>query len=717
MKSLDTIFYPRSIAVVGASASPGKVGHDIFSNLLKGGFRGTLFPVNPIAPSINSVKAYPSITDIPDSVDLAIIILPPKLALAGVEEAIAKGVGGVVIVSAGFREVGEEGRMIEDQIVATCRKAGVRLIGPNCLGVINPVDTVQMNASFSRRMPQPGNISFVSQSGALCTSVLDFAADRGFGFSKFISIGNKADVDELDLLRYLRDDPDTEVIMIYLEELRRGPEFIREARKITSGDRPIPILAIKSGRTSEGAAAAASHTGSLAGSDAVYDAIFKQSGIIRCDTIDQLFDYANVFTYKTKSKVGKRIRKLPAGNRVAIVTNAGGPGILATDMTTSSGLQLAQFHEKTLTALASHLPSAASLKNPVDVIGDAPKDRYEKALAAVLNDENVDGALVILTPQSMTNALGTAEVVVNIAHRSRKPVICCFMGIGDVSEGVKYFQDNGYPVYRFPENAARAFSILYRYSSWLTRQQFAPFKLTHDRERASELIQKCLAEGRTRLGELDGNALLQCYGIPVLPTALAKTAEEATDIAAKIGFPVVMKIVSPQILHKSDAGGVLVGIKTPEEARAAFEQIVANARKFDPQAEIEGVLVVKMASAGEEVIIGATRYPIFGPLIMFGLGGIFVEVFKDVEFGLAPLDRNDAYQMIESIKGYKLLRGFRGRPAVDTESIERILVSLSDMVLNHPEIQEMDINPLLVHEKGKGATAADCRIILQPLSE
>jgi acetate---CoA ligase (ADP-forming) len=717
MKGLDAIFYPRSIAVVGASATPGKVGYDIFANILKGGYQGTLYPVNPSAHSISSVRAFVSIADIPDSIDLAIIILPPKLALPAVEEAIKKKVGGIVIVSAGFREVGGEGRQIEDKIVAACREADVRLIGPNCLGVINPIDSVRMNASFSTRMPRAGNISFISQSGALCTSVLDFAADRDFGFSKFISIGNKADVDELDILRYLHLDPDTEVIMIYLEELRRGPEFIEEVKSITSGDRPIPILAIKSGRTSAGAAAAASHTGSLAGSEAVYDAIFKQSGIIRCDTIDQLFDYANVFTYKRKSQLGKLTRKLPAGNRVAIITNAGGPGILATDMTMSSGLRLAKFSDETLAALASHLPAAASIKNPVDVIGDAAYDRYEKALTAVINDENVDGALVILTPQSMTNALGTAQVVVKIAHRSKKPVLCCFMGIGDVSEGVRYFQENGYPVYRFPENAARAFSVLYRYSSWLTRQKLAPFQLHHDKERASLIIKKCIEEGKTRLGELDGNELLKCYGIPVLPTALAKTPREASDIAAKMGFPVVMKIVSPQILHKSDAGGVIVGLKTPEEAAEAFERIVANAGKFDPNAEINGVLVVKMAPPGEEVILGATRYPIFGPLLMFGLGGIFVEVFKDVEFRLAPVDRNDAHQMIQSIKGYKLLQGFRGRPKVDTLILEKILVSLSEMVMNHPEIKEMDINPLLVHEEGKGATAADCRIILETVSE
>lgn len=717
MKDLDAIFSPQSIAVVGASTTPGKVGYDIFANILRGGYRGTLYPVNPTAHSISSVKAYKTITDIPDAIDLGIIILPPKLALPAVEEAIKKDIGGIVIVSAGFREVGAEGRKIEDKIVAACREAGVRLIGPNCLGVINPMDSVRMNASFATRMPQTGNISFISQSGALCTSVLDFAADRGFGFSKFISIGNKADVDELDILRYLHLDLDTEVIMIYLEELRRGPEFIEEVRNITSGERSIPILAIKSGRTSAGAAAAASHTGSLAGSEAVYDAIFQQSGIIRCDTIDQLFDYAHAFTYKSVSKLGKVTRKLPGGNRVAIVTNAGGPGILATDMTTSSGLRLAEFSDETRAVLASHLPSAASIKNPVDVIGDAAYDRYENALAAVIRDENVDGALVILTPQSMTNALGTAQAVVKIARSSKKPVLCCFMGIGDVSEGVRYFQENGYPVYRFPENAARALAILYRYSSWLNRQKFAPFHLSHDKERASRIIKKCIEEGRTKLGELDGNELLQCYGISVLPTALAKTAEEASDIAAKMGFPVVMKIVSPQILHKSDAGGVMVGLKTPEEAAAAFKQIMANAAAFDPAAELTGVLVVKMANPGEEVIIGASRYPIFGPLLMFGLGGIFVEIFKDVEFRLAPVDRNDAHEMIQGIKGYQLLRGFRGRPKVDTLILEKILVSLSEMVMNHPEIKEMDINPLLVHEEGKGATAVDCRIILEAVSE
>ena len=713
MEKLDAVFSPQSIAIVGASATPGKVGHDIFANILKGGYTGTVYPVNPGSKSILCVKAYKTITDIPDPVELAIIILPPALALTSVEQAIKKGVKGVVVVSAGFREVGGKGAEMEDKLIALCREAGVRLVGPNCLGVINPLAAVRMNASFSSRMPQAGNISFISQSGALCTAVLDFAADRDFGFSKFISIGNKADVDELDLLRYLHRDLDTDVIMIYLEALGRGPEFIKAVKEITSGDRPTPVIAIKSGRTSAGARAAASHTGSLAGSEALYDAIFEQAGIIRVDTIDELFDFASAFACKKESALGKVVRKIPSGRRVAIVTNAGGPGILATDMTMSSGLELARFSDKTMKVLASHLPASANIHNPVDVIGDANYDRYENALSAVINDDGVDGALVILTPQSMTDAKGTARVIVKTARRSSKPVLSCFMGIVDVSAGVEYLQKYGYPVYKFPENAAKSFAALLKYSRWLNRQKLPQFKFEHDKKRAAALIKKCLEAGKTQLGELDSVELLKCYGFNVLPTKLAKTAEQAVDLASDMKFPVVMKISSPQILHKSDAKGVVVGLTTGDKVKEAFEQIVSNARIYDPDAVIDGVLVVKMAAPGEEVILGVNRDPVFGPLLMFGLGGIFVEVFKDVEFRLAPVGRNEARRMIKNIKGYELLNGFRGSPVADVKSIEKALVSISDMVMDHPEIMEMDINPMMVHEKGCGATVADCRIILK----
>ena len=423
-------------------------------------------------------------------------------------------------------------------------RAGIRLVGPNCLGVINPLSDIRLNASFSTRMPKAGNISFISQSGALCTAVLDFAADRDFGFSKFISIGNKADVDELDLLNYFHEDLDTEVIMIYLEELRRGPEFIEQVKKITSGDRPTPILAIKSGRTSAGAKAAASHTGSLAGSEAVYDAIFHQAGIIRVNTINELFDYAGVFAYKNESPLGKFRRKIPGGNRVAIVTNAGGPGIVATDMTVSSGLRLAKFSEETTESLASHLPVTANLHNPVDIIGDASQERYENALAAVIRDEGVDGALVILTPQSMTNSLETAKAVVRIAGPSHKPILCCFMGIVDVSLGVKYLQENGIPVFKFPEDAAKAFGVLYKYANWLNRPHLAQFSFSHDTQGAQSIIQDCLDKGKTRIGEMEGTQFLKCYGFNVMPTRLATDGKKAGEIADDIGYPVAMKIVS-----------------------------------------------------------------------------------------------------------------------------------------------------------------------------
>ena len=714
IEPLNAILAPKSVAVIGASTTPGKVGHDIFVNILKGGFTGTLYPVNPTARSVSSVRAYASIKDVPDPVDLAIVILPPRPALQAIQDAVAQGVKGLVIVSAGFREVGAEGLEIENRIVSVCRQAGVRLIGPNCLGVINPQPAVRLNASFSARMPKAGNISFISQSGALCTAVLDFAADRNFGFSKFISIGNKADVDELDLLRYLHQDHETEVILLYVEELRRGPEFIQAVKEITCGDyRPKPVLVIKSGRTSAGAQAAASHTGSLSGTEGVYNAIFQQAGILRVESIDELFDFATAFAYKNESELGKLRRKVPSGNRVAIVTNAGGPGIVATDMTMFSGLELAKFKDETIETLASHLPSTANLKNPVDVIGDATMERYENALGAVIRDEGVDGALVILTPQSMTDVQGTAEAIARIARKSFKPILCCFMGVIDVSAGVKYLQDHGIPVYKFPENAAKAFGALYKYSNWLNRQHLAQYHLTFDRERAAQIIKDCLARGKTRLGELEGIGILESYGFKVLPTKLAKTAAEAGAIAAEMGLPVVMKIVSEQILHKSDAGGVMVGLETVEEVTQAFDTIVARGRAYKADAVIEGVLIQKMAPSGTEVILGLNRYPVFGPLLMFGIGGIFVEVFQDVTFRLAPIGRNEARRMVRQIKGYKLLQGFRGRPKGDIETIEKCLVGLSNMAINHPEIVELDINPLLVHAEGQGATAADCRMILR----
>ena len=697
MDRLDAIFSPESVAVVGASSTPGKVGHDIFENILKGGFKGTLYPVNPKARSVLSVRCYKSMMDIPDPVDLAMIILPPRIAIKTVDDCIKKGVKGIVIVSAGFKEVGGEGAKLEDEIADKCRKAGIRLIGPNCLGVINPSENVRLNASFSARMPHKGNISFISQSGALCTAVLDFAADRGFGFSKFVSIGNKADVDELDLLRYYHKDPETNVIMIYMEELRYKPTFIEEVIEITSGDRPTPVLVIKSGKTAAGAAAAASHTGSLAGSEAVYNAIFDQAGIIRVDSVDDLFDYAVAFS----------ARKIPAGNRVAIITNAGGPGIIATDMTEMSGLQLAKFSADTDWNLHQFLPPTANFNNPIDVIGDATRERYQNALETVIQDEGVDCVLMILTPQSMTDAIGTAKAIVNTYNNSTKPIVCSFMGVVDVSAGVKHLQENQVPVYRFPEDAARAMGKLYDATQWLGRQILPEYDLTFNVKRATEIVDYCLAEGKTVLGEDDGKELLSCYGFDIPAMKIADSVSEAGDIAEKIGFPVVMKIVSPQILHKSDAGGVQVGLKTREAVETAFAEIMKSSKLYKPDAKIHGVLVQKMAPPGQEVILGVTKYPGFGHLLMFGLGGIYVELFKNVTFRLAPIGRNNARRMVRSIKGFEILDGFRGKPKADVEKLEKLIVGLSAMVVNHSQIKEMDINPLFVHEKGQGATVAD----------
>ena len=711
MKNLNGIFTPSSIAVVGASATPGKVGHDLFANILKGDYKGILYPVNPTSRSIHSIRSYTTISEIPDPVDLAMIVLPPDAALKTTEESIRKGVKGIVILSAGFREVGPKGREVENRIASMCREAQVPLVGPNCLGVINPLANVSMNASFSARMPSAGNISFISQSGALCTSVLDFAAYRDIGFSKFISIGNKADVDEIDLLEYLYTDPDTAVIMIYIEELRDGEKFVSTVKKITAGERNMPVLVIKSGRTSAGARAAASHTGALAGTEAVYDAIFKQAGVIRAESVNELFDFANAFSFKQMSPVGKLKRKLPAGNRVAIVTNAGGPGIIATDMTVSADLELAEFSKETEKFLKENLPSAANFHNPVDVIGDAPQERYEHAIQAVLRDDNVDGVLVILTPQSMTDVKGTAEAIVRVARGTQKPIVCCFMGVVDVSEGVRYLQENGYPVYQFPENAAKAMGALYRYSGWLDKEELPSITLKHDLERAKKILSDLRASGETKLAGTDALELLQCYGFNTPKSGIVKTEDDALKLADQCGYPVVMKVVSPKILHKTDIGGVELGLKNETEIREAFRRIMANARKFASDEDIQGILIQQMIPEGEEVLLGLNRYDM-GTLLVFGLGGVLVELFKDVVFRLVPVSRTEASQMIREIKSFKLLTGFRGRPKADLEAIERALVSLSDLAADHPEILEMDINPLMVHPEGKGATVADCRIIL-----
>lgn len=702
-KDVELIVSPKSIAVVGATDRPGSVGLAVVSNILNGGYRGVFYPVNPKARSIRSVKSYPRLMDIPDEVDLAIIIVPAEMVSSVVEEAAQKKVKGVIVITAGFKEVGGQGVERESHLKALVKENDIRMVGPNCLGVINTNDGVRLNASFASRMPRKGNIAFISQSGALCTAVLDFAEGREVGFSKFISFGNKADVNEMDLLQYLKDDPDTDVILMYLEDITNGREFIETAREITWEARK-PMLALKSGRSPEGARAAASHTGSLAGSDSSYDAIFFQSGIQRVEGINELFDYAVAFANQP----------LPKSNKIAIVTNAGGPGIMATDAAMRHDLTLASFSENTREKLKEVLPPTASLNNPVDIIGDATHERYEAAIRHVLMDEEVDGAIVILTPQAMTDVLQTAEIVPRVAKDIDKPVLCSFMGIVDVSEGVRYLEEHGIPNYPFCESAVRAMASMVRFGNLLRLEKRHVRRVAADREATAQIIKTKLGDKKkVFLPEKEANEILQSYGFPVLRSWLVQDPSSIREAAEEIGFPVAMKICSPDIVHKFDAGGVRLKIKTVDEAQRTYEEIIENAKKYNSSAEIKGVLIEKMARGGVEVILGAIRDEKFGPICMFGLGGTYVEVLKDVTFRLAPMWEISAELMISSIKAYKILKGVRRNPPSDIDAIKDCILRLSQMVTDHPEIAELDINPLIVYPEGEGCVVADSRILLK----
>ena len=702
IKNIESIMSPRSIAVVGATNRAGSVGQAVFHNLLSAGFEGILYPVNPKARHVKGVKAYPRLGDIPDEVDLAVIIVPPGLVKQVLEEAGRKQVKGAVVITAGFKEIGGQGVELERSLTAVAREYGIRMVGPNCLGIINNNAKVRMNASFAQKMPKAGNIAFISQSGALCTAVLDYADGRNIGFSKFISFGNKADVNEIDLLHYLKEDQDTQVILMYLEDITHGREFLETAREITWKARK-PMLAIKSGRSVEGARAAASHTGSLAGSDSTYDAIFQQSGIQRVEGVNELFHYAQAFASQP----------VPKGNRIAIVTNAGGPGIMATDAAIRHNLSIAPLSEKTRAELKKTLPPTASIQNPVDIIGDATHERYEVAIRQILLDPNVDGAIVILSPQAMSDPLDTAEIVPRVLKGIDKPVLCSFMGIVDVSEGTRYLEEHGIPNYAFPEAAVRAMASMVRFNFLMRPGKRKVRRVEADREGAARIIKEKLADKKDYfMPEKEANEILQCYGFPVLKSVLVEDVSQVPKAFEEIGPPVAMKISSPDIVHKFEADGVRLKIKTSAEALEVHRQIIDSAHRFNPSARIDGILIEKMARGGVEVILGATRDPAFGPLCMFGLGGTFVEAMKDVTFRLAPMWEISAERMIATIKAYHVLKGVRGAPPSDIGAIEDCILRLSQMVSDHPEIAELDINPLIVYPQGQGCVVADSRILL-----
>lgn len=701
-QNLERIFNPGSVAIIGANTKKGTVPFDILYSILSGEFNGLILPVSPGKPHIAGIKAYKYVVDIDDPVDLGVIVFPSTVAHMALEQCGQKGIRSVIIISAGFREVGEKGIERENQLLEIARKYDISFIGPNCLGLINTDPKVRLNASFARQMPAAGNIGFLSQSGALCTAVLDYAQAKGIGFSKFVSFGNKADISEIDLLYYLMRDEKTKVILLYLEEISDGRALMKAAKDIREQSGK-PLLIIKSGRTKEGAAAAASHTGSLAGSDDICDAALEQAGIIRCDNIEQMFHIAMAFAYTP----------LPQSKRVAIITNAGGPGVLTTDAAIKEGLQLARFSETTTKALKKALPNTANIHNPVDVIGDATADRYEAAMAAAFQDENVDGVFVILTPQSMTDINAIAHQVVEVSKKYNKPAYASFMGETDVASGIQILQQNKIPHYSLPESMCKAFAATYRFGQLLHKTTGQPSDIPKvDTPKATAILQRATAAGITYLQEYEAVELLKAYGLPAPEGRLATSAAESARIAKSIGFPAVLKIQSRDILHKVDVGGVQLNIQTEEQARNAYESIISSVRARLPEAIIDGVYVTQQAPKGAEVILGMKRDPSFGPVILFGLGGTFVEIYQDTSLRVAPLTSIEAMEMVQQIKAYPILSGARGRQPKDVNGIVDALLRLSQMTMAHPEIRELDINPLIVLDEGEGCFAVDVKILL-----
>jgi len=704
IKKLNSVFYPRSIAIVGASRQEGSIGQSLMANLIDCRFRGIIYPVNPKAKGILGIKAYPSVSEIPDEVDLAIVSVPSRIVPAVLEECGKKNIKGAITISAGFREIGGEGVVLERELQQIVQKYALSHVGPNCLGVINTDPDSSMNATFGTQMPRAGNIAFISQSGALCVAVLEYARESKVGFSKFISMGNKAGVNENELLCYLRDDPKTDIILMYLEDLVDGREFMSIAREITTSGRcPKPIITLKSGRTLLGAKAASSHTGSLAGSDRVYDAIFDQCGVIRVDTLEELFDYVKAFSSQP----------LPKGDNVAIITNSGGPGILATDSLIRYGLNIPPLRPQTIKILKKVLPPTASFNNPIDLIAEAQAEQYEATLRAMLKDPNIHSALVILTPTVFTDVEKIAEAIVRTSKEYDKPVLSCFLGVFDVSRGLSVLEENGLPAYRFPESAARVIAEMANYTHWLNRPKTGIKTYRVDKARARSVIDLAHREKRTTLLEEEAYEILGAYRFPIVKSVLAENENQALEASTEIGFPVVLKIASPDVLHKFDFGGVKLNLKNKSEVRRAYREILRSVSSHKPEAAIKGVTVEKMAPPGKEVILGMTRDPQFGPILMFGLGGIYVEALEDVTFRLAPIRELTAQLMISKTKTHKILEGYRGGPVYDIDAIADCLKRLSQLVTDFEEIKELDINPLLVYEKGHGCLLVDARIILQ----
>lgn len=702
-ETLDPIFRPRSVAVIGASTKRGAIGRVLFEKLLYSGFNGPVFPVHPTARHVHSVQAYPSILDVPQQVDLAVIAVKRELVLEVARECARAGVRGLVVITAGFREVGEKGRALEEELLRIVRQAGMRMVGPNCMGVICTDPRVNLDATFAPTVPRRGNVGFVSQSGALGVTILEYAANLNLGVSMFISIGNKADIAGNDVLDYWADDPSVEVILMYLESFGRPQQFVRLARQIS---RKKPIVIVKSGRTRSGAVAAASHTGAIAGTDRLFDAIFAQCGITRADTIEEMFDYA----------MGFANLPLPAGNRVAVITNAGGPGIMAADACENHGLELPPLSAETIERLRPHVSPEASLRNPIDLLAGANEQDFRVALQCVLDDPNIDGVIVIFVPPVVTDPVKVAHSISQAMSGHNKPVMGCFMGVKGIAGGIEELQKHRIPAYAFPESAVRTFRAMWDYAQWKSRPEQPAPRLPVESGRARAIIQQALSEGREFLSDQEGIALLAHYGIPFVETRVCDDAASVMKAAHDIGFPVVLKLSSPRVLHKTEHGAVITNVFNEDRLQSAFQQLESVVDRLQLSAGSYRYLVQAMVSDGREVMLGIQHNPRFGPMVAFGLGGIWVEVFQDVALRLAPLSRDVAEDMIQSIRGVDILRGIRGKQAVDFERLTEVLLRLSQLAVDHPEIVELDINPFLAFPEGHRCVAVDvrCRVVDPP---
>lgn len=693
---LEFLLYPSSVAVMGASRTAGKVGYAVVSNLIQGGFEGEIVPVNPSGGELMGQKFYKSLEEYGKPIDMSVICVSTAAVKDAVISSLRAKAKGIVVITAGFKEVDEEGAQLEREITELCRQAGARLMGPNCLGLINTHH--KMNATFASKTPAPGGISVLSQSGALCTAILDWAAGRKMGLASLLSIGNKADLDEIDFLAAFADDEKTKVIVGYLESIAEGDEFIRVAESVAAIK---PVVILKAGTTSAGSKAASSHTGALAGADIAYGAAFKRAGVIRADTFEGLFDLATALA----------MQPLPRGDRVAIITNAGGPGIMAADAVEHAGMKVASLHPEIADELREKLPAAASVGNPIDVLGDADPSRYAMAVEAAQNDPTVDAVIVILTPQAMTRPTETARAIAAATH-GVKPVLAAFMGGEDVLPGREELVAANLPDYPSPERAVAALKSMVEYAAWRLRPPRIVARFPVNRRRVERIISRQLRTGRLYIGEVKAKDILRAYDFVVPDGRLVTTVEEATEAAPRIGYPLAMKIVSPDIIHKSDIGGVRLNLNSPQEVADAFELMMLRIRRRAPEAFLEGVYLERMVPKGREVILGMTRDPQFGPMLMFGLGGIFVEVMKDVTFHLAPITSAEAMEMLMGTRSYKLLEGVRGEQGVNLSAIGEALQRISQLVTDFPQIAELDINPFIVGKPGEDSVAADARIML-----